>query len=152
MTRVRSPRVPGGRRREHLRARGTIPKTGPAPYLTELLTYWSTYVARKRPKMPPRLRKLIYERDKFACQRCGWSPGIPDEYDGKNAIEVQVGTRRRLTRMSWTDQPDEYVDVPIYKALVIDHIHPYVMGGAFDDPNNLQALCSTCNGKKGAKI
>lgn len=113
-------------------------------------------MARKRPKMPPRLRKLVYERDGFACRHCGWSPGIPDEYDGKYALELQVGTQSKLVRLvrSWTDKPDirEYADVPIIRMLVVDHVRPIVAGGPFDDPDNLQSLCSDCNGKKGCKV
>lgn len=36
--------------------------------------------------------------------------------------------------------------------LEIDHIHPLSRGGAFDDPENLQVLCGTCNRSKGARV
>lgn len=108
-------------------------------------------MARKRPKMPPSLRKLVYERDGFACRSCGWSPGVPDEYDGKNALEVRIGTRQRLVQRRLIAD-DIYEDVPVIRILVVDHVHPFSAGGSFDDPDNLQSLCSDCNGKKGAKV
>lgn len=37
------------------------------------------------------------------------------------------------------------------KALSLDHIFPYSLGGT-DDPENLQTLCRPCNSKKGARI
>jgi 5-methylcytosine-specific restriction endonuclease McrA len=102
--------------------------------------------------MPANLRKFVYERDGFTCRLCGWSPGAPDHYDGKYAIDVQVGTRYRRVGFVSVAEGVRYQEVPVYRALVVDHIHPIAKGGPFDDPNNLQALCSDCNGRKGAKV
>lgn len=110
----------------------------------------------KRPDMPRTLRLAIYRRDGFACRHCGWSVQEPPGYRGVNPIHVLVGERveRYLIRASWTDKPDVYGErsVKIYRTLEIDHVHPLSKGGAFRDPNNLQALCSICNNRKGAKI
>lgn len=37
------------------------------------------------------------------------------------------------------------------RNLTLDHIRPITKGGDYND-NNLQTLCSRCNGKKGNKI
>lgn len=37
------------------------------------------------------------------------------------------------------------------RNLTVDHIHPKSKGGT-DDPENLQSMCETCNGKKGDRI
>jgi 5-methylcytosine-specific restriction endonuclease McrA len=37
------------------------------------------------------------------------------------------------------------------RALSLDHIHPYSLGGS-DEPDNLQTLCRPCNSRKGAKV
>lgn len=113
-------------------------------------------MARKRPKMPRGLRKCIYERDGYACKQCGWAPPVPADYRGINAISVQIGERREIAyaRYSMTGGEDviRYRTVQIYRTLEIDHIDPLNNGGAFKDPANLQALCSTCNNRKGAKV
>lgn len=111
----------------------------------------------RRPKMRRTLRKFVYERDGYACRYCGWKPTqIPDDYRGLNPIAEVVGYERKVVyrRMSWTDAPDvvEYADVAVLKRLEVDHVVPLVRGGAFDDPNNLQALCSDCNNRKGARL
>lgn len=115
-------------------------------------------MARKRPKMPPKLRTLIYIRDGWTCVDCGWR--VPEEalarYNGVNAPLVQVGTKRVQVewKPSWTDKPEirRYADRPVFRELQIDHIVPLFHGGSFDDPSNLQAMCSTCNYRKGSKV
>lgn len=83
-----------------------------------------------RPKIRPERRALmrlaVYERDGYACRSCGWSVDVPEGYDGTGALGRG-------------------------KSLELDHIFPYALGGKFE-LDNLQALCSTCNGRKGAKI
>ena len=110
----------------------------------------------KRPKMPMRIRRAVYERDGYACQHCGWSSGCPDGYRGATRVAVQVGTRKKLVyfRPSFTDAPEirRYREEPVYRYLEVDHIVPLVAGGAFKDMANLQALCSVCNNRKGARI
>lgn len=110
----------------------------------------------RRPKMPSTIRLAIYERDGYACRHCGWSVSKPEGYRGHHPIGVVVGTRKRLTyfRPSFTDKPDVriYVDEDVRRYLEIDHITPLILGGAFKDPANLQALCSPCNNRKGVRV
>ena len=71
-----------------------------------------------------RVRKAVYERDNFTCQICGYRPRrIPKDWDGSYS-------------------PGN---------LSLDHVVPYRDGGEFTEAN-LQALCLTCNGRKGARV
>jgi|GEM_PF-5407159 len=38
------------------------------------------------------------------------------------------------------------------KSICLDHIYPFSLGGASDHPNNIQLLCSKCNGEKSANF
>jgi 5-methylcytosine-specific restriction endonuclease McrA len=101
-------------------------------------------MARRRPKMPPRIRREVYKRDNYACRTCGWSPGVPPaDYDGKNALYEVIGIRG--PHETWPGEE-------IHRLLVVDHIHPISAGGAFSDPDNLHSLCGPCSGKKGATV
>lgn len=105
-------------------------------------------MARKRPKMPPRIRREVYQRDNYTCRNCGWTPGEPPvDYDGKNALVKVIGRRRYQLHGG----PQWYEEDKL-RYLVVDHIHPISAGGPFKDPDNLQSLCSPCNGKKGATV
>jgi 5-methylcytosine-specific restriction endonuclease McrA len=111
----------------------------------------------KRPKLRRTLRKFVYERDGYACQHCGWKPKeIPQDYRGLAPIRELVGYKRRIlwARYSFNGGEDEihYIDDPVYCALEVDHKVPLDAGGSFDDPDNLQALCSPCNNAKGARV
>ena len=102
---------------------------------------------RHRPKVSQaqlaRIRKAVYERDGYVCRRCGWKPTMPaGPYSGDYALcgpaPAPAEPRppsRRLARM---------------RVLELDHIVPYSRGGNFV-VKNLQSLCSTCNGRKGAR-
>jgi hypothetical protein len=104
-----------------------------------------------RPKVPKRLRLAIHERDGYSCLWCGWRVDKPDSYDGSGPITVVVGTKR--VRVRWNALGDEgYRNEKVFRSLVIDHIFPLHAGGSFRDPDNLQSLCSTCNGIKGSRI
>lgn len=79
-------------------------------------------------------RRLVYERDDYTCQGCGakfvaLSDGRP------SLIEFSI-VRSRKSR--------------IY-GLEIDHVRPVRHGGA-DLVANLQALCTLCNARKGARV
>lgn len=95
---------------------------------------------RRRPKVNPntlkRVRLAVYQRDGFRCRHCGWQPPVYDGYDGSHAL-AQLD--RRPGRKPCA-----------IRVLQLDHIHPYSLGGRFE-VDNLQALCSSCNGRKGAK-
>jgi len=69
------------------------------------------------------LRVAVYKRDLFTCKHCGkMPPKCPIDYDGRYAC----------------------------CDLVIDHIVPAIKGGELTFENT-QALCGTCNAKKGSK-
>jgi len=112
----------------------------------------------KRPKIPPRLRREVFARDRFTCRACGWCPdGDFSDYDGRHAPKVLVRVERRRVgppRPSYNGGPDRttYRNHEVYRELVVDHIYPISLGGAFGDPANLQALCSTCNGEKWNRV
>jgi 5-methylcytosine-specific restriction endonuclease McrA len=94
--------------------------------------------ANPRPRVAPqtmaRVRLAVYRRDWFACVKCGWSPEVPDGYDGRHALG------------------EDYVKpngTPGCRLLELDHVVPFVRGGEFA-VDNLQALCNSCNARKGA--
>lgn len=93
-----------------------------------------------RPKVGParlkRTRLAVYRRDGYACKTCGWKPEVPKGYDGQYAL----GETYR--------KPNGKVGVRI---LELDHIWPYLLGGEFE-VDNLQALCNSCNARKGANV
>lgn len=79
-----------------------------------------TFKFTKRPHA--RIRATIYGRDAFTCQDCGYRPEqIPDGYDG----------HRNIGRLQ------------------LDHIIALRAGGPRFALDNLQTLCSACNGRKG---
>lgn len=67
-------------------------------------------------------RQAVFERDGWKCVYCGRRRG-----------ERYINCRRREREV----------------ALEVDHIVPRSKGGS-SDPSNLQTLCSSCNGRKGA--
>jgi hypothetical protein len=96
--------------------------------------------ASSRPRVAPatlaRIRLAVYRRGSFRCQHCLWAPEVPEGYDGRHALgELFVdGAGRARTRL-----------------LELDHVIPYVLGGKFEE-DNLQALCNSCNARKGASL
>lgn len=81
------------------------------------------------------IRAQTFTRDDFTCAHCGWRPEdhqIPENYDGRRAVGF------------W---PHPHAD----RILQLDHIIPVALGGAVDDPDNMQTLCEPCNLTKGAR-
>lgn len=74
---------------------------------------------------PRGVRAVVLERDEYRCRHCGWMPG-------NRAPEGSGGAL-------------------VYRSLEIDHIYPRSRGGS-DELSNLQALCSVCNTRKGARV
>lgn len=74
-------------------------------------------------------RLAVYLRSDFCCCTCGLRFDVPDGYDGKRALSFR-----------W---------VGGFQILELDHIVPYVLGGTTAQ-DNLQALCTSCNARKGA--
>lgn len=68
----------------------------------------------------PRFKRVVFVRDNFTCQACGKRP-------------------------TWINEHG--LIFPDVRKLACDHIHPYSKGGK-TELNNLQTLCSKCNGKK----
>jgi len=69
------------------------------------------------------LRRFVYERDEFSCQICGWVAQIPDNWNKRDALLMSGSTN---------------------VCLVVDHIINISDCGSHH-PDNLQALCDTCN-------
>ncbi len=77
---------------------------------------------RKRPHLPDRIKRKIYERDGRACQICG-----------------------RVTRFGGTyDTPWD----PLPPSGSVDHIIPVSKGGTNED-TNLRWSCKSCNSARG---
>lgn len=86
------------------------------------------------PKTLARIRLEVYRKAWFECVRCGWSPDLPDDYDGRYAL----GETYLKPNGKWG-----------CRILELDHIVPFIRGGKFEVAN-LQALCNSCNARKGA--
>ena len=104
---------------------------------------------RHRPKVSKRqladIRKAVYERDGYACVRCGWQPEIPERYGGDGAL---CGPAPAVELAKPGRHPSQRLAK--IRVLELDHKIPYSKGGQFT-VKNLQAMCSTCNYQKGAR-
>lgn len=79
-----------------------------------------------------RIRKAVYERAGYRCIHCGWHPAeVPENYDGLHVLAEITGGHLR--------------------SLDLDHILPFKHVGKFT-LENLQALCNSCNSRKGSKL
>jgi 5-methylcytosine-specific restriction endonuclease McrA len=90
------------------------------------------YAYRTR-RASPVTRRVVFARDDYTCQGCGFRPDVPDNYDGRRTL---AGTRQSDGRRLW---------------LELDHIMPHLHGGRAT-PENLQTLCCSCNARKGATV
>lgn len=86
----------------------------------------------RRAKIPARIRRAVYIRDKWACRYCGRQF---EPVDGKHAPHQ----RDPAARHPYCD------DV----WLELDHVLPHSRGG-LDLVRNLKAACSKCNQRRGA--
>jgi 5-methylcytosine-specific restriction endonuclease McrA len=82
-------------------------------------------------------RLAVYRRFDFTCAHCGRQFPPPEGYDGRFV----------LVDRNYVDHRGR----PKVCLLVVDHIYPRHLGGT-SDPDNLQALCTQCNSRKGIKI
>lgn len=100
-------------------------------------------IKKRRSKVSYKSRRIVFVRDNFTCQRCGWSPGITENYDGRYTVGgTDTSIRGKRARKSGR---------PGFRYLELDHIHPYSLGGS-STVDNLQALCDFCNLSKGATV
>ena len=90
-------------------------------------------------RVTPSVRLKVYRRSDFTCVGCGWRPVVPEGYDGRYALgDPQF-------RDEWGQRK--------LRLLEIDHIYPRALGGRGGvDHSNLQAMCNSCNARKGAKV
>lgn len=87
-----------------------------------------------RGKPTAKLRLDVYRKSDFCCARCGLRFPVPADYDSRLALWT-TGRNRRNRAVEW--------------ILEIDHIIPFHRGGRYVR-ENLQALCTPCNARKGA--
>lgn len=82
-----------------------------------------------------KMRVMVFQRDDFTCQRCGFRPleeQIPKPYNGKYTLGPMCV-------------------LPAARMLVVDHVVPVVRGGE-NTVENFQTLCEPCNGHKSTKV
>lgn len=84
----------------------------------------------------PRTRIAVYERDGYACRRCGWAVEPPQGYDGRRALGIEIR------------KPN---GKPGFRILELDHVWPRRLGGR-RTLANLQTLRNSCNARKGATV
>ncbi len=89
-----------------------------------------------RGKPTPKIRLAVYTKSGFRCMHCHWKPDVPEGYNGRYALggDGDYCPRRRRRKL---------------RILEIDHIVSYLKGGRYVI-DNLQALCNSCNARKGA--
>lgn len=94
--------------------------------------------SKSRPRPTPAqlraIRLAVYVRDGYACRHCSLLFVAPPGYDGDRALVATI--------LADGDLREVYLE--------LDHVHPYSLGGPFE-VDNLQALCSPCNNRKGAR-
>jgi hypothetical protein len=111
--------------RRAVAAREAISRSGSPRLQAVALGELETLAAGFEPRAPRGIRAVVLERDGYRCRACGWTPGDP--------VPLKAGTSR-----------------PVFRGLEVDHIWPRSKGGV-DAEGNFQALCTTCNCKKGAR-
>lgn len=77
------------------------------------------------------VRKYVFHRDGFRCRRCdAFAVGVPQNYDGRRALLTNTKT-----------------GAGTHDVLIVDHVLTLAAGGT-NHPDNMQALCETCNRRK----
>jgi len=84
----------------------------------------------------PKIRLDVYRKTNFACAACRLIFPVPEGYDGRHALAIETFNRRGKQ---------------VTYLLELDHIKPYKQGGRYVR-DNLQALCTACNARKGARV
>jgi hypothetical protein len=80
-------------------------------------------------------RLAVYEAAGYACAECRLTYVRPDGYTGHTALSTSIMVNGKSK----------------IRILTIDHIVPRRYGGS-NELANLQALCTGCNSRKGAKV
>lgn len=88
--------------------------------------------------LSPSKRWRVYVRDRFTCQACGQIFPLPTRNLGPGYVIPGPVYRNKKGEQKRLD-------------LVVDHVIPVHHGGT-NEIENLQALCSLCNGRKGARV
>jgi 5-methylcytosine-specific restriction endonuclease McrA len=111
---------------------GALPATPESPggYLNK-----NQRAARTRAARFARIRLAVYQRSDFRCCHCQVEFPPPPGYHGQHALWRHVPNPRHGRR-------------PVTHTLDLDHIIPRDRGGKFT-LENLQALCTRCNNRKG---
>lgn len=82
-------------------------------------------------------RLAVFEKHDFTCAHCGFRFDPPKGYTGQYV----------LTDRNYRDKRG----IPRVRMLEVDHIVPRLHGGT-SELDNLQALCTQCNSRKGHKL
>lgn len=98
----------------------------------------TTMKGRLKFKLPSHaaMRAFVLHRDKYKCRQCpAKAVNVPPTYAGRFALFTDTKVKAKKLDRYWPD------------VMVLDHVLTLKAGGR-NHPDNLQALCETCNKRK----